>query len=291
MGENDYETGYRGHQFHHGMDRAEYERGKAQKELIDTLGGAGKKTEVDGVTFTLLLVAPLIWMVYPVLGFTLIGVCAAVVFIANLLPIHGAIKFLIGVIVCVMSFFWGAVLEAKVSQVTVYRWIRGVLRIIFAFGATVVFGSGADLHDRHFTPQPGAIVGGFFVAVIAYLAFQRMDLIYFPAKAEIKKMQEKLARGERPTRPLLKRMFFGACWLIPVVMVLNLVVNIGARMAMQDAVRRQDFYDDFNAIIFCGNAVIWYALCFTGKLPGTGKYMFNQRHEEDLRQMEVDKAS
>lgn len=287
----DYRAGYRGGQFHHGMDRIAYDEGKAQKDLENTLSGAGgQKTEVNGVAFTLILIAPLIWMVYPFLGVTILAIPLTVCAILTALKIHQFAVLLVGFVLMVFAFFPGMTLEAKASQFSVYRWIRGVLRIVLSFGATVIFGSGADLHDRYFTlskAQPGAIVGGFFVAVMAYLTFQRLDLLYFPALKEIKKMQEKLARGERPTRPLLKRMFFGFCWFIPVVMVLNLFINIGARVFIEDNAGRADFYARFNDLILGVNAVIWYLLCLTGKLPGTGKYMFIQRHEEDLKQIQI----
>jgi hypothetical protein len=284
MSENDYQTGYRGGQFHHGMDRAEYDRGRGQKELEDTLGGAGQKTPVNGVAFTLLFIAPFIWMVYPILGFTILAVFAGFVFLFRALHVAPQWGFLIAVIPCIMSFFWGMMLEAKASQVTVYRWIRGILRVLFSFvGITALSAGGKSATFSDI--QPAGFVGGFFGTVIIYLIFQRMDLIYFPALAEIKKMQEKLARGERPTRPLLKRMFFGFCWFIPLVMVLNLFINIGARLGIEDNMARQGFYDHYNTPILIVNSVIWYVLCLIGKLPGTGKYLFIERHENDIRKM------
>lgn len=285
MDSQDYNAGYRGHQFHHGMDRGEYERGKGQKELEDTLGGAGRAaTPVDGVSFTLLLVAPFIWMVYPVLGVTIMVAPAIVVLICLALKMQGLWPFFFAFILGVLSFFPGMQFEGRASQFVVYRWIRGILRIVFSFVAITGLIAGKHTHSFNDIP-PGAYVGGFFGAVIAYLTFQRLDLIYFRATAEIKKMQEQLARGERPQRPILKRLFFGFCWFIPVMMILNLIINVGARLGIEDNIERKEFYEHYGAIIFGVNAVIWYALCFLGKLPGTGKYMFNARHEEDLKSL------
>lgn len=285
----DYQAGYRGGQFHHGMDRAEYERGKGQKDLEDTLGGGNRPVEVPGVAFTLLLIFPLIWTVYPVLGVTILIVPSVImmVFLAFKQQMWGILfAFVLGV----FSFFPGMKLEAKASQFTVYRWVRGILRIVFSFGAIVIFGSGSDLHDRYFTlskAQPGALVGGFLGSVIVYLIFQRLDLIYFPALKEIKKMQEQLARGERPARPLLKRMFFGFCWFIPVMVVLSIIVGIALRCCMDGESARQTFIQKYGPITGGINVLIWYLLCLTGKLPGTGKFMFIQRHEEDLRNIDT----
>lgn len=284
MGESDYQTGYRGGQYHHGMDRSEYTRGKDQKDLENTLGGGGQKTEVSGVAFTLLLIAPMIWMVYPVLGFTLLAIFAACVGLFGMVLHWQVAGFIIGTILCVASFFWGMKLEYKVSQFTAYRWIRGILRIVLAFMFTVVFASGKDMHDRFMLSQaqPGAIVLGFFVAVMVYLIMQRLDLLYFPARAEIKKMKEQIARGERPKRPILKRLFFGFCWFIPAMMILNLIVNIVVRLMMEEPSQRQTFYGQYNVLITSINAGIWYVLCLLGILPGTGKYMLTKEQVEAL---------
>ena len=287
MGENDYQSGYRGDQFHHGMDRGEYERGKGQKELEATLGGAGRKVEVPGIAYTLILVSPFIWMVYPVLGFTIMAVFLGV-WVGGMAisqnDLLGAIAFLGGSFVCVFSFFWGMKLELIASQVTAYRWIRGILRIVFSSGVITILGSGAaksrSLNIDHV--EPSAIVGGFFIAVIVYLVFQRVDLIFFPSAKEIKKMQALLKKGERPTRPMFKRLFFGFCWLIPTVLALKLLVGIVVRLIMEDPSQRATFSTQFNPIITCASIVIWYILCLIGKLPGTGKYMFSKRHEEDI---------
>lgn len=38
----DYQAGYRGDQFHHGMGRSEYERGKGQKKMVAQLMEEGQ---------------------------------------------------------------------------------------------------------------------------------------------------------------------------------------------------------------------------------------------------------
>lgn len=280
----DYTSGYRGDQFHHGMDRNEYERGRSQKELIETLGGGNKKIEVDGPTFGLILASPFVWMVYPVMGFTMMGVVAGLVLLAKISPIHPAVEFLIAIFPAVMSFFWGMKLEGMVSQFTVYRWIRGILRIVFSFGLIAGLAAGKDVQSFNDIPA-GALVGGFFGAVIAYLTFQRLDLIYFRSNKEIKKFKEQLAKGERPKRPMLKRLFFGFCWFIPVMVVLTLIVAIVLRTFLGHVDGREAFTKQYGPMVGGINVVIWYLLCLTGKLPGTGKYMFNERHEEDIRQL------
>lgn len=288
MGENDYESGYRGNQFHHGMDRAAYEAGKAKKEEIEAIGrmaGGGQPVEVPGVAFTLLLVAPLIWMVYPLLGVTIMIVPAVIIAIFSAFKQLGWGLFL-AFILGVASFIPGMKLEGKVSQLTVYRWFRGIMRIVLPFlgiaGAAASKNGNIDLNSI----PPGAIVGGFFASVITYLVFQRLDLIYFPAAKEIKKMQTMLAKGERPQRPMIKRVFFGFCWLIPTVVILAVLEMVVIRLFM-NATEGRELFNQIRPILACVNFVIWLALFMIGKLPGTGKYMFNKRHEEDIRNLET----
>lgn len=85
MSDQDFNSGYRGNQFHHGMDRTEYERGKSQKDLENTLPG-NQKVEVPGVAYTLILVSPFLFTVYPVLGFTILAAIGATAAAMGLFP-------------------------------------------------------------------------------------------------------------------------------------------------------------------------------------------------------------
>jgi hypothetical protein len=108
--------------------------------------------------------------------------------------------------------------------------------------------------------------------------------MYFPAQAEIRKMQEQLKKGKRPSRPLAKRMFFGFCWFVPVMVILTLIAGIVLRLFMEVPADRKAFTAQYGAIIGGINIIIWYLLCLIGKLPGTGKYMFSKEREENMSQ-------
>jgi hypothetical protein len=279
MSENDYNAGYRGDQFHHGMDRAEYERGQGQKELENTLGGAGKKTEVPGVAYTLILVSPFIWMVYPIMGFTIYAVVGGTVLLFRALHVPKEWGIFIGLIPFAMSFIWGMALEYKASQVKLYRGIRDLMRVGFAFLVPVAY----VLYDRAFTEEEAGVLGiCFFVAVIVYITFQRLDLLYFPAQKEIKKMQDQLKKGERPRRPMMKRLVFGFCWFVPVMVLLTLADGLVLMQFMKESSQRAAFTKQYGIIIGSTNCAIWYLLCLLGKLPGTGKYTFSKANEENL---------
>ncbi len=296
MGENDYESGYRGNQFHHGMDRAEYERGQAQKQLHDDLGkmasgGVERKTEVPAVAFTLLLVAPFIWMVYPVLGVTIMVVPIVVVAIFTALKLMEW-GYLLAFILGVCAFFPGMQFEHKISQFTVYRVIRGILRIIFAFVFGVAVCAGKGMHSGMGPGDlpPGAWVGGFFIAVIAYLIFQRLDIIYFPSQKEMKKMTEKILKGDRITRPLGKRLLWGFCWLIPTVVILALLEMIAIRLFM-NVTEGRELFERIRPVLACINFVIWYLLCLFGRLPGTSKNRYTEKQEQDIKEILSQKSS
>ncbi|MGE0267130.1 MAG: hypothetical protein AB7S78_01560 [Candidatus Omnitrophota bacterium] len=284
MSNDDYNAGYRGGQYHHGMDSGEYNRGKSQKALEDTLGGAGKKVEVPGVAYTLILVSPFIWMVYPVMGLMIYAAVGGTVLLFRALHVPKEWGIFIGLIPFAMSFFWGMILENKVSQIKLYRWYRDAQRVCLAFVVPVVL----VMRDGAFTAdEAGALGVCFFAAVIIFITFQRMDLIYFPALKEIKKMQEQLKKGERPKRPLMKRLVFGFCWFVPVMVILTLADGLVLMQFMKEASQREAFTKQYGIIVGSINCAIWYGLCLLGKLPGTGKYTFSKEYEENLKGLQA----
>lgn len=290
----DYQAGYRGDQFHHGMDRATYDAGKAAKENLDAIGrmaGGGEKTEIPGVAFTLILIAPMIWMVYPALGMTIWAAVAAcyllLIHVLNM-PSHWAV--LLGFILCVMSFVPGMVLEQKASQAPLYRGFRALVRI----GAPLIFfvigvsGRGpSDMQIVIKDTEPGAIGAWLCIAVIAYFIYQRLDLLYFPARDKIRKLQEKINKGERPTRSMGKRMAYGLCWFVPVMVVLTVIYYIVIRCTVESPSEQITVSKKYGPIVGPINAAVWYLLCLLGVLPGTGKYMFSKTREERLMQIET----
>jgi len=291
MGENDYQTGYRGGQYHHGMDRGEYERGKGQRETEDAVGrmaGGGQPVEVPGVAWTLILASPIIWTVYPVLGLTLYAVVGAMMGLCFLFHIPKEWALFPGLIIGVMSFFPGLKLELMASQITAYRWFRGFLRIFLTCGLTTALSSGSNLNKINV--EPSALTGGFTTAVIVFIVFQRLDLMYFPARAEIKKLQEKIAKGERPQRPKLKRVFFGFCWLLPTIALLLLLEGVVIRLFM-NAIEGRELWERLRPVLAWVNFAVWVLLFLTGKLPGTGKYAFSKQREENILEMSTDAPS
>lgn len=282
MSEQDFNAGLSGKPFQPGMSLADYDRGVALR--------LGPKVEVSGIAFTLLMIAPMIWMIYPALGLTLWAVAAGCYFLFNALHVPMHWGFILGFILCVLSFLLGLILEKRASQAVFYRWFRGLVRI----GAPLIFVfvgvKGDDVNDFQFFIkgiEPIELVGGFFIGVIAYLIYQRLDLIYFPAKDKIRKLQEKINKGERPKRSMGKRMFYGFCWFVPVMVVLTVIFYIIIRCTVDSPSEQLAVRQQYGPIVGPINAAIWYLLCLMGRLPGTGKYLFSKEHEQDLQQIDT----
>ena len=156
------------------------------------------KANVSGVGFTILLMAPFLWMPYPVLGLTLIGVFGAIVTVMRWLHVPSGPAVLIGLLPCVMAFFWAMALEAKASQFSSYRWFRTAWRPLIAF----VFGSALGTTGDIRTAQPdkltaAGIIIGLVAAFLAHKLFRAMDRIYFRVpELEHKELEQAVARGK-----------------------------------------------------------------------------------------------
>jgi hypothetical protein len=129
-----YEDGKRGTPPGPNTDMDSYMAGKQASEA---------KTEVPGVAFTILIMAPLLFLVYPVLGITLLAISLAGLAAVAWAPIPMALKALVGLILCVAAFFPAFKLEQKVSQLAPYRLLRKWFRMFNAFVVTVAMRSGA----------------------------------------------------------------------------------------------------------------------------------------------------
>ena len=190
MSEQDYKAGQSGIPFSVGMNREDYDAGAAIKRTKDgILGvGAGPKVEVPGVAYTLILVAPILLFVYPVLGLTIFGTLAGVIALAMALPTPKEAEALVGFVLCVAAFFPGYFLERKASQLGIYRLLRTGWRLAGPV-AVMMF----DFNDGRLSfIGPGAITrasgAGLFADAVALLIVSfvcsLLDRLYFPARAK-----------------------------------------------------------------------------------------------------------
>lgn len=234
------------------------------------------KAEVNAVHFTLLLVSPVLFIVYPILGLLILAVFGACVFAARALPLPGPLEFIVGAIICIVSFFPGMALEKGFSQSNLYRWLRAIWRVLNAFCWTVLFASGAD--PRSAGPNaldrvtPGALLTAVVVAILVPLLFSRLDRVYFPNRKEEQRHAEQVAQGLGIKRPIGMRILFGLIWLIPTMVVLNLLVRLLVELTHSGPESVHAFYQKAGAIVEIGDIIVWFLLCLFGLLPGTGRY-------------------
>lgn len=272
MSEQDYKAGLGGAEWSPGMNREDYEAGVSKRNFGKTIFSDWPKVEVPGVAYTLIIASPLLPFVYPVLGVAVNGTFIGMALVASRLPGIGTWVLLIGFLAGVVAFFPGLWLEAQASQATLYRMARTTWRLLAPVGVAIL--AHVDETGFHFRPNAsGQTVGsGVFIGLVVHFVCSLLDRLYFPVKAQVLKQREQLAKGIRPTRPLMKRMIYGLLWVIPIVLLINVAVMIGVRSVTGDYSVYEAFRASYATIINAAGAAVWYLLCLLGILPGTGKH-------------------
>jgi len=234
------------------MDVASYMEGKRAAE-------AAERSPIPGVAFTILLITPVLFLFYPVLGLTVNALFLAVLVAAYKLPVPKELTLFIGLILCVAAFFPGYRLEARASRFGAYRLVRTVVRLLGPFAALVTLRASGE--------------GWLFAIVLAigiHFLMRAFDRLYFPVPAEVRKIEEARQAGLPLGRPLLKRVVYSLLWIIPVVALLNLAIRLIVG-AFLDAKRGEiaAFYAQYQPVVYGLDVVVWLALVITGMLPGT----------------------
>ena len=85
MSDQDFQAGYRGEGYQYDRNQMSYEAGQAKRKREDEASKpAAPPVEVDGVGFTMLLIAPLLAIMYPVAGVTMTAVIGGSVWFLGL---------------------------------------------------------------------------------------------------------------------------------------------------------------------------------------------------------------
>ena len=124
-------------------------------------------TALPGVAFTILIMAPLLFLVYPVLGLALAAIFLAVVGALYWAPLPMMVKALAGLILSVAAFFPAFKLEQKASQIAPYRSLRKWFRLFNAFVATFALRSGAAFSGIGDFDLNKAPADALFVSILA----------------------------------------------------------------------------------------------------------------------------
>jgi hypothetical protein len=157
------------------------------------------KVDISGVGYTLLLISPFLYMVYPTLGVTLFGSFLVVLTVTHWLHVPDFPAILLLFALCVASFFPGMKLEVMASQFKIYRALRVPWRMVNFFSLPVIinYGRHADSFDKASGP---ALFAGIVLAILMHFILQKADRLYFPvllSPAEKKHADDKARkRGE-----------------------------------------------------------------------------------------------
>jgi hypothetical protein len=289
---SDYDAGREGRQFEGHMDLKEYNRGERDRKEAEAAIAAiiptPKPNPVPGVAFTILIIAPFLYLVYPVLGLTLLAVFSAVVLLFYFTTLPPALEIIAGLVICVFSFFPAYKLEAKASQFKTYRFLRGAFRLLNFCVLPVVLLSLSDTGNLTLdtnTATGATLFASIIVALIVFFVFRTLDRLYFPVWAEVEKMAEQQAKGIPFRRNLLKRVIYSLVWIIPVMLVMNLLIRILVDNLMEGPLDVMDFYDQYSIVVYVVDLAVWLLLCIAGILPGTARTRKSFiDHEELLKQ-------
>ncbi len=188
-----YQDGQAGLPMQDGGDRTAYNAGLAERhnaaynESYAANQQSGEKSSgsawapparsypVDGVAFTILLLSPVLFMIYPILGFSLYGALGITILVGKFLPIHMAIVFLGGCGLGIAAFFWGIKMEAKMSGQKSYR----VGRVVWRYVSICLSSGGAIGSASRSSGAAGPVAGGLVAASLVQLICSQLDKLYF----------------------------------------------------------------------------------------------------------------
>ena len=198
MSDDDFKMGQQGLRFSPGMNRQDYDRGKADKE-DQAAFAARNKTEVSGAGIGLIMMAPILAFMYPVAGAIVVAAVLGAAQLVEFLPKnHPFIAIGLLIVVGFSALLPAGKAEHKLSEIKVYRISRHIFRLIAAFGATVAF-MIRDLRDTSFDgvlnnmPPATLFAGLVAVALMAWLG-PRFDRFFFPVRdAYAIKLEKKYA--------------------------------------------------------------------------------------------------
>lgn len=265
-----FEDGKAGRPMADGADLMSYTKGADERRQLN----AGPKVEVPGVAFTLIIVAPLIWVVYPVVGGALLaGFYGVVVGLGGGYDHAGVGVIALGVVAALVGFFYGLRLEARISQFAPYRWIRMVMRWIGAGVVVFAFAASPDMNPAHIDinrAPPSTLAIAIVVAVLMHFVFRTMDRLYFPVWTHVRENAAIQAAGDGSLpRPMARRIINTLLWLFPVWGITNLLIRLVVDQMTDGVAGRKAFYAHYEPLVYAADLVIWLGLCFFGILPGT----------------------
>lgn len=265
-----FEDGKAGRPMADGADLKSYVAGQQERHQP-----VGPKVAVPGSAFTLIVVSPLIWVVYPVLGFTAMAAFAVPILLSGGWNAAGPGAFVLGIILGVVAFFKGLTFEARASQFLPYRVIRMVMRWAGALVARFTSATTMDLNPLHIDinkAPPATLFTGLILVFIVHYVFRTIDRLYFPVWKHVEANYAVESAGGRLRRPLAKRILYTILWIIPGFALLNLAIRLVVDFVTDGPAARIAFYHQYESWVYVADFAVWILLAVTGILPGTSRY-------------------
>jgi hypothetical protein len=254
MSNDDYKVGQQGLRYDRSMNKADYDRGKADRE-DQAAQTAGSRTEVPGGGIGLIFMSPILAIMYPLVTLT-IGISGGVLWLLteHLPPRFDTPRLIVSIAVLLVAFWFSFKVERVASESKIYRHIRNVFRVVVIGLATFEFMLGWRPGQVFQTSMDHAPPSSLFAALVAaglmlWLG-PGLDRFFFPVRDARAIKQEAKFAGKTSveideikhaeTRSRLK--FFGV-WLAG---------TIGLIFALPQAPVALD-------------ALGWFVLCWLGK--------------------------
>lgn len=204
MSQDDYKSGMQGIPWSPDMDRTDYDAGKSVHDQRKALAGpSAPKTEVDGVGFTMLLMAPILAVMYPAVGVTVAaGATVGALIVLAISPSAQMGTLFAMLIGGVATAVFGIKAEHALSRFRAYRIVRHVVRLVL-IGALVAqilmtgfnnpwSTSPIDAFNRS---SGGSIFAAIVAVFILHWLFRRFDRIFFPVRDSYAISQEQKYGG------------------------------------------------------------------------------------------------
>jgi hypothetical protein len=190
--------------FHSGMNRDDYDAGKAIYDRKEAMAApSAPKVEVSGPGFTMVLMAPLLVVMYPVVGVLAVAGAAAGVFAVGALWPSNQMAIAIAAIVAgLATLHYGQKAEHALSRFRIYRVVRHGLRLIL-LGALVAQMLMTEFNNTWTTTPAeafnqatgGAIFSAIVAVVVMHFLFRRFDGLFFPVRDSYAIAQERKYAG------------------------------------------------------------------------------------------------
>jgi hypothetical protein len=204
MSQDDYKSGMQGVPWHPGMDRPDYDAGKSVHDQRQALAGpAAPKTEVDGVGFTMVLMAPILAVMYPAVGaIVAAGATVGALIVLAISPTAQMGTLLAMFIGGLATAIFGIKAERALSRLRLYRIVRHIVRLILIGGLVAQIlmtgfnnpwsTSPIDAFNRS---SGGSIFAAIVAVFVLHWLFRRFDRVFFPVRDSYAISQERKYSG------------------------------------------------------------------------------------------------